>query len=367
MDLQSLTSEQKTFQDVRFDVGEFNMTEYRGTVCNSLVSLGLSHPDIEDSDSASNSSNPRPIKYSSKPAWPNTAALLLNIRPPLETIHYESRERHGLQIRYMSLSPPPTQLGGVSRSHANIRVGVMSINMPYEVKDDISNVIGESMASLFGRPEEGSEADAAAATGDSADTDSSPSSLMKYKFQVDGGSIQLAPLVSLKLPLTKFTGGRSSETGIFFETLLNHLALEYGERPPPTVVASQQQLSLSQMAALPEKVRMRCLLFLKDLGPLERALGIKKESNTFLRCRAVNKGFVKQAKRVARAMHKQKSKASLVPSPRSSSSRRQELLSEIMKLDDSTLESLLQSHQKSERRHRKTRSLGHGGAVDKPK
>jgi hypothetical protein len=118
--------------------------------------------------------------------------------------------------------------------------------------------------------------------------------------------------------------------------------VQYGESPNPTWSHQSGTLDLQQLAALPEGVRLRILLCLKDLKPLEKALGVEKASSSFLRCVAVNKGLVKMAKRVISKPLKQHQRhQSSQPLPRT----RQELLTELLKLDNHSLSDLLSTHE----------------------
>jgi hypothetical protein len=169
---------------------------------------------------------------------------------------------------------------------------------------------------------------------------------MTYKVQIDGGSMAMHPVIHTKVPLTQFAGELSSETGIYFETLLEKLMFEYGETQPPS---KKGIISLKQLATLPESVRMRILLCLDDLGPLEQALELKKESNLFKRNRSVNKGILKMAKKLSKSA---KSSSSRRKYQRAESrlSRRRELMAQVMKLDDNELDDLWSLHQKHKKK-----------------
>ena len=138
---------------------------------------------------------------------------------------------------------------------------------------------------------------------------------------------------------------------IFLETNLNHVKVQYGNR---SIIGKQQsELSLVRMAHLPEDVRMRILFFLKDLGPLEKALGIPREKNSFLRCRAVNKGIVKVAKRTLAKGPKRKKSNRVASDPRPS---REDILAELTKLDEHTLFDVWTAHKNRRPRLARTRS-----------
>jgi hypothetical protein len=132
------------------------------------------------------------------------------------------------------------------------------------------------------------------------------------------------------------------------------LQVSYGKVDPSSIPVVKG-LSLPQLAALPDSVRMRILLFLKDLSPLERALQVKKESNSFLRCRAVNKGIIKMSKKVTKS-NKSSSRRTPTQKKEPSTTRRQELMTEILKLDGNELEEMWASHNKNLRKHAKKRT-----------
>jgi predicted DNA binding CopG/RHH family protein len=337
LDMQTLSS-QKQLQDVRVDIGEFTTVEFKGTGNNQLISLGLPHPEVSSSDSSTSSQPPK--KSSSRPPWPSTAYSLLGISVPMETIHYESRERHALQMRYTALSGSNID---EDRSVVDVRVGVTSVDMPFKTKDDIYAVISESQKSVFGPPEdEKPKTDDAPTNEQKTKTKqevSSKSSLLKCKVRVDGGRVNISPVINLCLPPSTFFVEQSSLYGLFFETLLQRMEFAYGEERRASVAKSRRG-NLSRLAALPEGIRLRVLLFVNDLGPLETALGLKHESNSFLRYRGVNKAIVRVAKRSSKL--KRKKRESHI-----STFRREEMLAELLSMDDTALQDLWSLHQGS--------------------
>ena len=121
------------------------------------------------------------------------------------------------------------------------------------------------------------------------------SRLVKYKFSINEKDNELPPGADHWVII-----GDENESPL----------VKFGEKPPPfpdqpntflptnyeytfkvdvSTVLEQfrdKGLSLQQLAVLPETVRLRILLFLKDLRPLEAALGLPPSSNSFLRCRS---------------------------------------------------------------------------------
>lgn len=325
MDIQMLSSE-KNVQDIRMDVAEVSIVEYKGVKHHQLVSLGLSQPDVPM----------KKVDFNLKSPWPSTAYALLGIPAPNETNHYKSRERHALQIRFLSVSGDSTD---ELSSSMHVRIGVTAIDMPWKTKDDIYSVISESNKSIFGTSpvadSEGDTSTRAPATQTRTD-DSTPSrsSLMKCKICIDGGRVSIPPMINLCLPPSTFFAEKSSSYGLFIETMLQRLEFAYGER---AVAPKSRRRGLSLFASLPEGVRLRVLLFVNDLGPLETALGLKHEKNALLRYRSVNKGIVKVAARHSKTRRK-KGKS------RMSASQREEVLAELLSMDDTALQELWALH-----------------------
>lgn len=180
-------------------------------------------------------------------------------------------------------------------------------------------------------------------------------SLMKYTIQVDSGKISLPPLIDVKMPMTRFSGERSSLAGFSIESELGKVEFAYGSREPR---ASQKYcMLLPQIASLPDSLRMHILLCLKDVSPLEIALKVKKENNPFRRIKAVDKAMLKMAKKITKRHSKTSSKKKSSNNHSLVSSRgnghaadsvilRQRILTEIMKLDDGELTNLWSVHQR---------------------
>jgi hypothetical protein len=348
MDYQALSRiPEKSFDDLRLDIGYLTVNEYKGIGSKLLISLGL-RQRVVDFDGMTIETLKTREELSDRPPWPSTAAALLEVQPPLETLMYEERDRHAFQFRYLSVGVPVMDPDRMWTT-INLRVGPCSIDAPFAIKDDMPTVISSARSCVLVPTIEETACDRSLDDGDHP----SPAikKIMKYKIQLDGGRVNLSPRLDVKLPLTVVTGERSPELGLSFQTILDRVNFSYGEyfiEPR----ALECGLSLQQLSELPENVRLRLLLFLSDtdLGALERALCIKQESNSFLRCRAVNRGIVRISKRRSR------SRSSLLPAsnasePMKAVNRRQELVYELLKLDDDSLEDLIMVHR---RYHRKS-------------
>lgn len=381
VDRQTLNTREKLFQDVELDIGRLVWDEFRGTGRKNVVTLGLAQPHRRRCDSQSSKSSMIEDHEHNRTPWPSAACALLDIPPPLESLDYKSRERHGVQLRFVSLSPNDIA-SNASKSLIHLRLGVTDVDLPWAVRTDIDLVVHEIMNHVVrahpvgGREKADDPRNNAMNSGsparekkNSEDTAQEGAavrrtkSLMAYTIQIDGGKIALPPLIDLKLPLTKFSGERSSEAGIFFETVLEKLELAYGSKEPKI---TKKCLSLPQIAALPESARMHILFCLKDISALERALFVKKEKNSFRRIKAVDKGILKMAKKISKRDSKLASSMTGLASTSlhggdtstSSGRRRQQILSEIMKLDDAEMKELWTVHQRYQRKLAKKRHEG---------
>jgi hypothetical protein len=353
MDYQALSRiPEKSFDDLRFDIGYLTVHEYKGIGSKLLISLGLRQRVVEFDDMTIETLKTRE-ELSDRPPWPSTAAALLEVQPPLETLIYEERDRHAFQFRYISVAVPVMDPDR-SWTTMNVRVGPSAIDAPFAIKDDIPTVISSARSCVLAPTME--ETACKRSLEDSSSPSPSVKKIMKYKIQLDGGRVNLSPRLDVKMPLTVVTGERSPELGLSFQTILDRVNFSYGEHSVDTR-ALECGLSLQQLAELPENVRLRFLLFLSDpdLGTLERALCIKTENNSFLRCRAVNKGIVRVSKRRSRTRSSLRA-ASNAGEVTKATNRRQELMSELLKLDDDTLEDLVMVHRRYRRKSSKRSS-----------
>jgi len=384
IDRQSLATPEKSFSDLKLDVGRLVLDEFKGTSKKNLVSLGVIQlrgnlPRTGSSNSISSMVEDHAQK---KAPWPSTACALLDIPPPSESLAYKSREGHGLQFRFISTpSTVQSDLDEVSRSMIYLRLGLITVDSNWDIKNDISQTITQIMKSLAGRKKP-AEADTENTTkaedqnGKDDDADQTEKeeksevpksrSLMSYTIQVDSGNIYLPPLIQVKLPMTRFSGERSSLHGFSIESELGKVDFAYGKKMPEM---PKPPSLLPQIARLPESTRMHILLCLKDLSPLEIALNVKKEKNSFRRIKSIDKAILKTAKKIskrdAKASSKKKSSShvSSLPSRTSildSANRRERIVTEIMKLDDSELTNLWSVHQRYQKKlAKKLREEGH--------
>mmetsp|Transcript_14160 Transcript_14160/g.34094 ORF Transcript_14160/g.34094 Transcript_14160/m.34094 type:complete len:287 (-) Transcript_14160:40-900(-) len=278
---------------------------------------------------------------------------------------YKSRERHGIQLRFVSFSSPQDP-DSVARSQLLLKLGVASVDSPYAIKNEITEVVSGYLSYLrdnrvpqsvvkkgeVSQPDVEEKNTNSPSEAKPVDPPIKQKSRMMFTFQVDGGNVALPPLVGIKLPATSFSGERSSSAGIFFETLLDKLDFSFGAKE---IVAKKGCPTLPQLASLPENVRMHILLCLQDLKPLEQALGLKHEKNSFRQIKSVDKGMLKAAKTITKRHSKHRARKSNHKLTTSSNNRRQEILSEIMSLDDTELSELWTVHQRYQRKLAKKR------------
>jgi hypothetical protein len=323
-DFHKLSAPERPFQDIELDIAQMSLSECKGVECKQLLSIGTSQRIVSFDDL--NVPSLVPSKQQQRLPWPSTAASLLDLSPPPESLLYQDRSRHALQLRYIAVLDESNDYSR-SRKVAHVRLGCVSAEIPFAVRNDITTVISESRETVLG-PTKPSNANLGRAVVDST---------LKYKVTAQSGNVLLTPLIQANFPLTTVVGEISFRAGFSVQSFLTQVNAQFGQFSETRALDSG--LSLQQLANLPDNIRLRMLLFLEDLKPLEEALGIQKTSNPFLRTRECNKGLVKHAKKQSRR-RKQKRMNPVT-------TRRQELMSELMSLDDDTLEFLLRNHRSS--------------------
>ena len=346
LDQQQLKAQERVFQDMKLDMGIFEVTEFKGTDSVSLIRSGVPFPN-GDADLVSLGSLRLHRNNKSRSPWPTTACALLDVTPALESLAYESRERHGVQLRYLQVIDKPETPKEKIRTLVNCQVGPADINLSWPIKQTILDIKDEAMKSLLGIAKEG--------VTDPEAVDENQDKLMQYRVQLGGGRVRLKPLIDIKLPLTRLAGDICPKTGFSIETLFDHVDLCYGQSSHKMIptATSAKGFSLKKVLSLPERVRLRILLFVDDLDPLEKAFDVKRQSSPFLRCNALNKAltqaFVRKAAQNQKKSHKKKAEAD----SKKKLNRRQELLNKILTLDDEALESLWATHHKKQKKAKK--------------
>jgi hypothetical protein len=338
LDQQKLVSEEKCFQDMRLDIAILEMLEYKGTERKVLLSLGVPCPEREPEQSS-----PRGQGKKKRPPWPNTACALLDIPASFESLIHESRDCHGMQLRLMQVVDKPGVDAEKTRTLINCQVGAAEVNLPSQVKALIDEVQTEARKCL------GIKRNA-----DVEDPRTDPKKedrVTQYRAQLDGGRVRMAPTIDMRFPMTRLAGNICPESGFSMETLLERVEVSFGKSSAKVVptATSAKGVPLKRIAALPESVRLRVLLFVDDLAPLEKALGIKHQASPFLRCHAVNKALMKMC-----SNKKSARKKSAENDPNENLNRRQVLMNKLLTLDDDSLESLWAAHQKKQRKAKRS-------------
>jgi hypothetical protein len=329
-DVQMHNSKEKIFHDVRFDLGYIVAKDYFGVEEKDLISLGSPILNEHESDKVNNHTWERK-ELEELPYWPNTASVMLQV--PSIAKEYKLRAKHALQLRLHSIGAPDID---VLKATLDVRLGVLTVEMPNSFITDVDDMILQILSCLRGRNFGTDKIEQASAEINQKSNRGQKKmkipAWMKYFVSLEGGNVNWHPYLHCKIPRLDIKGDASSENEFLVESILNQVAVKFGQSSKFT--KEKAGLSLSSMANLPESVRMRILFFLKDLGPLEKALGIPREKSPFLRCRAVNKGIVKAAKRSSTKPSKRK-KGSRLNSE--SKLRREDIIAEIWKLDDRAL------------------------------
>lgn len=334
LDQQKLSCDQKSFHDMRLDIALLEIQEFKGTFKKILVSAGVPFPTGENDYISLESLSSR--NRGSRPPWPTIASAMLDVPATLESMVYENRERHGVQVRLLQVTDQPETASEKIRTLINCQLGALEVNLPFKVGGVFQEIKSEAMKSLGLKKAEDPEVD--------APDESQKDKVTQYRAQLGGGRVRMNPLIDVRLPLTRLAGNICPESGFSIETLLERVELSYGESSKKLVPTanSAQGVSLKRLAGLPEHIRLRILLFLDDLEPLEQALGVRRQSNSFLRCNAVNKGLGRLATK--------RTKKKTTETTQKKLNRRQELMNKLLTLDDEALEGLWASHQRKQRK-----------------
>ena len=230
MDVQKLMNcrpEEKQFQDIRLDVGHLTATEYSGVESRQLLSIGLRQRVVEFDEVTMETLMTRDGNCQ-RPPWPSTAAVLLDIPPPLETLVYETRERHALQLRYISLeeAPPPNMNGNSeekepdrNQSMVHFKMGAASIHIPRQIHTVAMMAFMQAKACIIPPPKD--------STLPPPKPPVKTNNLMRYKVDLDGACIQVDPLIQVRLTLSTMSGELSSAAGFSIETVLAFRSKQY--------------------------------------------------------------------------------------------------------------------------------------------
>jgi hypothetical protein len=324
VDLQVLAAVERPFQDLRLSLGMIRVVEYKGVHTVEKLRLG-NHGAKTRAGDESTAATTATTQTDSSPMWPSAAAVLCNTQALFDL---QTPGTAGLQMRYNAVLRPETHFDFHHKSVV-AHFGPVVADASLSIKDDIMFVMAEARNCVLGHR-------AAAALASRERETRRLESQLFYKATVQCADITFVPLIQTSIPQVSVTGEISSQNGFSLETILADIGLKHGISSRPRALA--QGLTLQQLAELPETVRLRILLFVHDLGPLENALGLEPARNSFMQCRAVNKGIVSFAQELQR---KATISSTTTDSQTKASDRRQELLNELMQLSDDDLEALL--------------------------
>jgi hypothetical protein len=332
IDMQTLNATEQLFLDIRLDCNYLKVVEYKGMNTRILLdsmswdkNLNYTLPKYPTGTDSNNSN--------ARSSWPSTAAALMDIPPLFESVQYESRKDHAIQCRYVNIANSlPAK--DVVRRYLIVNFKNVNANAPFPIWRQIPEIINEVRATVFGRP--------VPVSGDKRFD-----SRLKFSIRSYGGQVYLDPLINAIVPIPIVVDGEfSTSSGFSFQTSIDNTKLNYGTSTKAPVL--ENSLTLQHLAELPESVRVRILMFLQDLAPLEDALGInnKNEWNPFRRQQNVNHAIVKLIGLVREPKQCTSGKQSSCNQQSTSNgtasiNRRERLLTQLSQLDDDTLEYLL--------------------------
>jgi hypothetical protein len=348
MDVQTMNAIERPFQDIRLDCNYLKVVEYKGLNERQLLDTKQREQDepsgdiqrypLNTNNFEAKSFHETTRNYSNgntRSSWPSTAAVLMDIPPLFESIKFESRKDHAVQCRFININNY-IPLKDVVRRNLVVNLRNVNADAPFPIWRQIPEIINEIRYSIFGRPAPGP-------------VDKRLDSRLKFSIRSNGGHVYLEPIIKATVPIPIVVNGEYSTTaGVSFQTSIDETKFTYGTCTKAPVL--ENNLTLQQLASLPEMVRLRILLFLQDLAPLEKALGIENTNvaiNPFRRQQNVNHAIVQQVRNYsvqnqqARDIGSAWNEIHSTSNGMTSMNRRQLLLSRLSQLDDDTLDYLL--------------------------
>ena len=309
--------------DTDFHLGGVNWVERKGVCSQSLVVAGLDAARDEDCPKQSE----RSILC--------TAARVLGIAVPASA---DSRLHSvfALQCKLISMRCPSHPVS--SRvSYADVRLGKLVANLSNSIPTNIAATIQESLTIINNKDRKALvDGNGHHEKSDEARPEQPKSHSMLVSITTSGGTLAYSPKVQMTVPCSKVRLARGSAQGLSIENLRPILLEQFNFG---TDHFNRSDNSSTSLSSLPETLRMRILLFLGDLTPLEKALGVKSKRKTsmFIRSHAVNKNLSKRGTKKTSANEAQLGK----------STRRLALLTKLNALDTDSLEGLLAMHDRS--------------------
>lgn len=306
--------------DINFHLGGVDWVERKGVCSQSLVIAGL--------DAARDEGCPK----QSESSILCTAARVLGIAVPVSA---DSRLNSASALQCKLISTRCGHNVSSRISYADVRLGKLVADLSNTLATNIAATVHESMT-IISNEDRKTLADANSSQEKTDKTSPEPKShSMLLSVTTSGGTLYYRPKVRMTVPCSKVRIARGAQ-GLSIENLRPILLDQFNFG---TYYFNRFDSSSTCLGSLPETLRMRILLFLGDLTPLEKALGVKSKRKTsmFIRSHAVNKNLTK------RGPKKTSERASLGET----STRRLALLSKLNALDTDSLEGLLAMHDRS--------------------
>ena len=311
MDCQSLDSSMLLISDYDLNVGHIEVNVVKGVCRNQHVDVGKKSPTNE----------------LSAPLFRKTASIVLDSAVILNSSNFIHNMKDAIQFRMIMSKAGPDNVSETLRENESksfeIKIGHVQLQLFSSVISDIYTALNILNSALFSSPS----------------TPSSPPVFpnhftWKYYVALDGGTLMYQNF-KCEFPSSHIYGEKSPTVGFFLESILNQIQLDSSSQ---LAGCAHGEGFFKEMIDLPENVRMRIFLFLDNLEPLATALGIKNTpKNTFLGCYSVNKFLTSMVKKVSN--HGNQVKKLVNAKER----RRQEMLAELMRLDNETLEAMILS------------------------
>jgi hypothetical protein len=354
LDSQNLNSRELAFKDTRISIAQILLYELRGVCRKRIVSVGLDPMRIREQTDPSSCGSASSVELC-------TAATLLDIPAPYDALALLHRNENAVHFRFINVPISsdihPADGTRLSRGCIDVKFGTFNADVPPGFYPGIMTAKSEALSVLTSGPRNEREPPVKTGQPESNEQELSKSmtSCIEYTIRLDGGKFSMRPRIKFSFPPTTLSGESSSSDGWSIQTVLNHVKVEYGQRPIRPKETDRRMganISIRQLAKLTEALRLRILLYLDDLGPLEKALDLTKpgkRGHSFMRCHSINQriGEFKAAAAMPES-HKntqRRERRKIRPKRALKDHKKQHLVEKLMKLDEADLEKLLAAHE----------------------
>ena len=345
LDSHNLKSDELSFRDTRVSLGQLQVYELKGVDRNRLVAVGL------ESDNGAQGDGSRPALN-----YVCAAAAILDVSSAHDALALLERKGNALHLSLVEV-PGTSNSCLSSRSEVDMTcldvcLGPIDADLPSGFSSNVMMSKREGLATLFN-----SSADTASAETKAEETHEPPSvrkpyiPLMctEYTVRLESSRILMRPLVKCTFPPTTFSGQLTSNDGMRISTVLNRFKMEYGKEANHRNDDRLERVPLLlMMSNLPDGLRLRVLLYLDDLKPLERAMELKRSVNSFMRCHAVSNKIGQLAVKIPTSRkssgRRLRRKAKSKKDSSNLGHQKVQLVNKLMQLDESTLEAILAAH-----------------------